>query len=122
MVVRDKAKTSEDHTRRVRRICMGMPGCEEKLSHGEPTWFVRKRVFVMFANNHHNDGHVAVWLPTPPGVQGSLIAASPETFFRPPYVGVRGWVGIELDQVDEEELTAHILEAWKMVAPKSLTK
>jgi hypothetical protein len=120
MVVKEKAKAAEDHTRRVRQICTGMPGCEEKLSHGEPTWFVRKRVFVMFANNHHNDDHVAVWLPTLPGVQASLIAASPATYFRPPYVGVKGWVGIKLDRVGEEELAAHILEAWKMVAPKSL--
>ena len=43
----------------VRRICAAMPGCEEKLSHGEPTFFVRKKVFTMFANNHHNDGHIA---------------------------------------------------------------
>ena len=122
MAVKKKVATSEDHTRRVRRICMGMPACEEKLSHGEPTWFVRKRVFVMFANNHHKDGHVAVWLPTPPGMQENLIAASPDTFFRPPYVGVKGWVGIELDRVSEDELAAHILEAWTMVAPKSLMK
>jgi hypothetical protein len=122
MAVKDKVKTAEDHTRRVRRICMGMPKCEEKLSHGESTWFVRKRVFVMFANNHHNDGHVAVWLPTLPGMQGSLIAALPEIFFRPPYVGSKGWVGIELDKVAEEVLSAHILEAWRMVAPKSLVK
>jgi hypothetical protein len=122
MVVKDKVKTAEDHTRRVRRICMGMPECEEKLSHGESTWFVRKRVFVMFANNHHNDGHVAVWLPTLPGMQGSLIAALPEIFFRPPYVGSKGWVGIELDKVAKEVLSAHILEAWRMVAPKSLVK
>jgi hypothetical protein len=122
MVAKEKTSVAEDHTRRVRRICMGMPGCEEKLSHAEPTWFVRKRVFVMFANNHHNDGHVAAWLPTLPGMQVSLIAASPDTFFRPPYVGVKGWVGIELDRIGEEELTAYILEAWKMIAPKSLLK
>jgi len=122
MVAKEKANVTDDHMRRVRRICMGMPGCDEKLSHGEPTWFVRKRVFVMFANNHHNDGHVAVWLPTLPGMQASLIEASPDTYFRPPYVGVKGWVGIELDRVGEEELAAHILEAWKLVAPKSLVK
>jgi hypothetical protein len=122
MIIKEKVKAAEDHTRRVRWICMCMPGCEEKLSHGEPTWFVRKRVFVIFANNHHNDGHVAVWLPMLPGMQASLIAASPDTYFRPPYVGVKGWVGIELDQIGGEGLAAHILEAWKMVAPKSLMK
>ncbi len=92
----------------------------ERLSHGEPTFFVRKKVFAMFANNHHNDGHIAVWLPAPPGVQAMLIDTSPETFFHPPYVGVRGWVGVELDRIDDEELTALIRQAWQMVAPKSL--
>ncbi len=120
MVAAVKTRSGEEHVRRVRRICVGMPGCEEKLSHGEPTWFVRKRVFVMFANNHHNDGHVAVWVPALPGVQASLIAASPETFYRPPYVGVKGWVGIELDRIGDDELVAHILEGWKMVAPVKL--
>jgi hypothetical protein len=118
MTVKRNTKGGEEHTQRVRRICMGMPGCEEKLSHGEPTWFVRKRVFVMFANNHHNDGHVAVWLPAPPGMQASLMEASPETFFRPPYVGTKGWLGIELDRVGDEELSSYILEAWKLVKPK----
>jgi hypothetical protein len=120
MTFRGRSNQGEEHVQRVRRICMGMPECEEKLSHGEPTWFLRKRVFVMFANNHHNDGHVAVWLPAPLGVQGSLIEASPETFFRPPYVGTKGWVGIELDRVGDEELKAYIFEAWKLIKPKRL--
>ena len=121
MTAKKSAGGGEEHIRRVRRLCNGLPGCEEKLSHGEPTWFVRKRVFVMFANNHHDDGHIAIWMPAPPGMQENLIALSPRTFFRPPYVGVKGWVGVELDHVGDEELAAHILEAWKLIAPKNLT-
>ena len=83
-------ETGEEHLRRVRRICAAMPESTEKLSYGEPTFFVRKKVFAMFANNHHNDGHIAVWLPAPAGLQEMLIHASPEIFFKPPYVGVRG--------------------------------
>src|ERR1700680_1683071 len=99
---------------RVRRICLSIPGAIEKISHGEPTFFTPKRVFAMFANNHHGDGHVAVWIPAAPGVQAMLIGASPETFFRPPYVGVRGWVGIELDSIGDEELASHIVDAWRL--------
>ena len=51
-----------------------------------------------------------------------LIAASPETYFKPPYLGVSGWIGIELASIDDEELASHILEAWRMVAPKKLQK
>src|SRR6266481_9697730 len=116
MAKKPKAEPGEEHRRRVRRICFGMPETMEKLSHGAPTFFARgKRVFAMVVNNHHNDGHVAVWIPAAPGVQSALIKAAPETFFRPPYVGVRGWVGIELDSISDEELASYIREAWQIV-------
>ncbi len=113
---------SEKHLRRVRRICTALPETTEKLSHGEPTFFVRKKVFAMLSTNHHNDGHVAVLLPAPPGIQTVLIEAEPEKFYKPPYVGVRGWVGVELARVDDEELASHIQEAWRLIAPKTLLK
>lgn len=111
---------SERHLKRIRRICAALPETTEKLSHGEPTFFVRKKVYAMFSNNHHNDGHVAVLVPAPPGIQAMLIKASPEKFYKPPYVGVRGWVGIELDHVNDEELASHLREAWRLIAPKTL--
>ena len=116
----DLSAAGEEHLRRVRRICTGLPDTTEKLSHGEPTFFVAKKVYVMFANNHHNDGHVAVWIPAPPGLQATLIKTEPKKFFRPPYVGVRGWVGIELAEVDDEELASHICEAWRLISPKRI--
>ncbi|MDR3717825.1 MAG: MmcQ/YjbR family DNA-binding protein [Bryobacteraceae bacterium] len=105
----------EDQMERVRRICLALPGASEKLSHGEPTFFVKKRVFAMFSNNHHNDGHVAVWIPAQPGAQESLVASFPAIYYRPPYVGGKGWVGIELNEIGNDELAAHIAEAWKMM-------
>ena len=111
---------SEKQIRRVRRICNALPETTEKLSHGEATFFVRKKVFAMFSNNHHNDGHVAVTLPAPPGIQAMLIEGSPEKFYKPPYVGVRGWIGVELDRISDEELEFHIREAWRLIAPEKL--
>jgi hypothetical protein len=115
-----KPSSGEKHLERVRRICMELPETMEKLSHGEPTFFVRKKVFVMCSNNHHNDGHIAVLLPAAIGVQAALIKASPEKFYRPAYVGVRGWIGVELDRVDDEELALHVREAWRLIAPEKL--
>ncbi len=111
---------SDQQIERVRRLCLALPDTSEKLSHGEPTFFVAKKVFVMFANNHHDDGRVAVWLPVPPGAQPALIASSPEVYFRPPYVGHRGWVGIELDRIGDEDVAYHIQVAWELIAPKRL--
>lgn len=108
---------SGEQLSRVRRICAALPETVEKISHGAPTFFVRKKVFVMFASNHHNDGHVAIWIPAAPGDQEKLIESAPKKFFRPPYVGVKGWVGIELAQVDDEELGFFLTEAWRMIAP-----
>jgi len=111
---------SEKHLNRVRRICSSLPETTEKLSHGEPTFFVRKKVFAMFSNNHHNDGHVSVLVPAPPGVQAMLIEASPRKFYKPPYVGVRGWVGVDLARISDSELASHIRQAWLLIAPKTL--
>jgi hypothetical protein len=104
---------------RVRRFCMSIPGTSEKISHGEPTFFTPKRVFAMFADNHHGDGRVAVWLPAAPGVQTALIEEAPEIYFRPPYVGVSGWVGVELSKLDDEQLGALIREAFHFIDLKS---
>ncbi len=122
MIKRERvnARMSQKHLQRVRRICATLPETTEKLSHGEPTFFVRKKVFAMFSNNHHHDGHVAVIVPAPPGIQAMLIESSPEKFYKPPYVGVRGWVGIELGRISDEELASHIRQAWRLIAPKKL--
>ena len=90
----------------------------EKMSHGEATFFVNTRVFAMFSNNHHDDGHVSVLLPAPPGLQEALIEERPEAYYRPPYVGGSGWIGVELDQVSDEALEGHIKEAWNLIVRK----
>ena len=113
-----KKKPFARHLQRVRKICLSLPDTMEKISHGEPTFFVKKRVFAMFSNNHHHDGHVAVWVPAPPGLQEALIAEAPETYYRPPYVGGSGWVAVELDQIGDEALGAHIRQAWNLIAKK----
>ncbi len=113
---------SANQLERVRAICLALPETTERLSHGEPTFFVGKRVFTMFANNHHNDGHIAVWLPVPEGMQLLLLDAAPEKFYKPPYVGVRGWVGIALAAIEDDELAHHIQTAWRLIAPKKVRR
>jgi hypothetical protein len=101
-------------------MALALPETTEKLSHGEPTFFVRKKVFVMFSNNHHNDGRIAIWIPAATGHQQAMIAEAPEIYFKPPYVGVKGWVGVQLDQVSNEVLATLIRQAWKLIAPRSI--
>lgn len=109
---------------RVRRICMALPEAYEKLSHGEPTFGVKKKLFAMYADagNHHGNGRHALWCNAPEGLQNLLVTTEPEKYFVPPYVGVRGWIGINLDAVDDDELEAQVAQSYCMVAPKKLVE
>jgi hypothetical protein len=107
---------------RLRGICLALPETTERLSHGEPTWFVRdKKVFVTYANRHH-DERVGFWCAAPAGEQAALVAAAPARYFRPPYVGARGWLGVRLDvdPLDWAEIAEIVREAYRQVAPKRL--
>jgi len=106
----------------VRRACVALPEVSERLSHGSPTWFIRgKTTFVTFVDDHHGDGRLGIWCAAPPGAQEELLTAEPVRFFRPPYVGHRGWIGLRLDiDPDWEELAGICEEAYRTVAPKRL--
>jgi hypothetical protein len=107
---------------RIREICLALPETSERLSHGAPTFFVRgKRAFLMVLTNHHGDGRFAIWCAAPDGMQRMLVAADPERFFVPRYVGHRGWLGVRLDRgLDWDELTGICEDAYAVVAPPSL--
>ncbi len=108
---------------RVRQLCLSYPEVSERQSHGEPTWFIReKKTFVMFSNHHHG-GPLAFWCPAPPGAQEMLVDAAPDRFFRPPYVGHRGWLGVRLDiEVDWDEVERVVDDAFRTVAPRKLVE
>ena len=104
---------------RLREMCLSLPGVSERLSHGEPTWFVRNRVFATVADHHHDD-RLAVWCAAPEGAQRMLVQADGERFFIPPYVGGRGWVGVWLDRnVDWRELHGILERAHSLSAGRS---
>ena len=116
--------TSSDHlVERVRHLCMAFPRTQERLSHGEACWFVGgKRMFVMFADHHHDD-RVAFWAAADDGVQRHLVEDEPDHFFRPPYVGPRGWVGMWLDdRPDWDRVELLVEEAWRCIAGPRLIK
>jgi hypothetical protein len=108
----------------LRDICLGLPETSERLSHGAPTFFVRgKRAFLMVLTNHHGDGRFAIWCAAAAGMQEMLVEADPEKFFRPPYVGHRGWLGVRLDRgLDWDELAGVAEDAYAEVAPSKLVE
>ena len=117
-----KRGKKDDALAHVREICMALPETVEKLSHGAPTFFAGgKKTFVMFLDDHHGDGRLAIWCAAPPGVQASLVDEEPERFFVPAYVGHRGWVGVRLDlDVDWDEVAGIVEDGFREVATKRL--
>jgi hypothetical protein len=100
-----------DPREKLRTICLALPEAKERLSHGAPTWFAGKgRVFAMLDDHHHGAPHLSVWLPAPPGVQEALVETDPERFFRPPYVGASGWVGVVLDTKPDWSMVSWLVD------------
>lgn len=111
-----------DAVERLRQLCLALPEATERLSHGEPSFFVRgKKQFVMLDNHHHGATHLAFWCAAPPGSQEELVAQNPDQFFRPPYVGHRGWLGVRLDNdPDWAEIAEIVRDAYRQIAPIGL--
>lgn len=116
---------------RVRAIALSLPDMSERLSHGEPCFFVHNnRPICYFHDDHNADGRITVWCPAPPGAQDELVTADPQRFFRP-QPSARGvfadWIGVYLDrpppsQATWRELTEIIEDAYRFVAPKRLVR
>jgi hypothetical protein len=108
--------------KRLRALCRAFPQVFEKEAWGECTFRVTGgSMFAMTDNDHHHSGHIAVWVKAPPMVQEILTGSAPQRFFKPPYMGAKGWVGVRLDAgTDWEELAAILNDAYLMSAPKKL--
>lgn len=106
----------------LRAIAFELPEVSERLSHGSPAWFVRdKKTVAMFVDDHHGDGRLGIWCAAPAGVQEVLVETEPDRFYRPPYVGHRGWIGVDLARdPDWDEVREILRDAYRCVAPKAL--
>ena len=120
---RDWVDSPADLAARLREICLALPEATERASHGVPAWFVRdKKSFAqLWADGHHGDDFPHLWCAGLHGAQEALVGSSPGKFFRPPYVGHRGWIGVRLDRdVDWTELAELCADAYRAVAPAKL--
>jgi len=103
---------------RLRTICLALPEATEKETFGGPTFRVRDKIFAM---PRSDDGRLSVWLKAAHGAQEMLIEADPDRFFRPPYLGPKGWIGMRLDNApDWDEVAAFTRRSYVLVAPKRL--
>ena len=109
--------------RRLRTICLSLPETREKVSHGEPTWWVGKKMFATLDDHHHGADRLAVWLAAPLLTQELLVKRDPKRFFVPPYVGPRGWIGVRIDGRPSWRLVETLVrDAYAHVAPPALSR
>jgi hypothetical protein len=110
---------ADDAYEHVREICLRFAAAEEKLSHGAPSFHLRGKMFLMFIDDHHGDGRIAVWCKSTLEEQRRRVESDPARFFVPPYVGPKGWVGVNVGAANTDwiELSILVEEAWTSVAP-----
>ena len=103
---------------RLRAICLALPEATERETWETPTFRIRDKIFAMFSPD---EGVPAFWCKAPPGAQAILIGADPKRFFRPPYVGHKGWIGVRLDGgIDWTEVNDLVRRSYTLTAPKRL--
>jgi len=114
-----RKKPAGDPLQKLRALIAVFPETSERISHGAPTWWGGKKTFATFHVDHHGDGRIALWCKMPDGAQEALVDSDPVRFYRPPYVGPSGWVGVNLDGgIDWEMVGVLLEEGYRMVAPK----
>lgn len=110
---------------RLRRICLALPQSTEVEAWGSATFRCGK-IFAMFSHADdavHSGGRPGVWLKAGPGNQELMIRDDPRRFFRPPYVGAAGWIGVRLDDDPPwDEIAILVEDSWRLIAPKKLLK
>ena len=120
-LVRERTASSRRIIERLRKICLALPEATEKEAWSEPTWRVKGKMFAQMDDYHHGSRHCAVWLPSTIEAQEALCAADPERFFRPPYVGHKGWIAVVLDTGPDWKVVAELVrDAYRHVAPAKL--
>jgi predicted DNA-binding protein (MmcQ/YjbR family) len=103
------------------KICLHFPETEKVISHGSPEYKVRGKSFASFSINHHGDLRVALILNASRETQTMYVESAPKVFFVPPYVGPKGWYGIDLaSKVRWERVAELTRDAYVRVAPKTL--
>ena len=103
-------------------IALALPEAKKISNHGRPSFAVREKTFVMFMDDHHGDGRIAIWCKAPPGDQADMVESDPKRYFVPPYVGPRGWIGVRLDtpKPNWKTVATIVRESWRLTAPKRL--
>jgi hypothetical protein len=116
---------------RLRDIALALPGADEKVSHGRPTFFTRK-VFAIFGGvvkgDHYADTLARSVLFLPAADEREALLADGR-FVVPAYEGAYGWLCLPLDRggpsgpdTDWSEVSELVEESFRATAPVTLVR
>ena len=103
-----------DPLTKIREAALELPCSEERVSHGQPTFFVAGKQFAQFRDNHHGDGRTVVCVRVSSlDEQAMLLEANPQTYSKPAYLP--SWVSINVagDGVDWDHVADRIAASWR---------
>jgi hypothetical protein len=106
---------------KIREAALELPETEERLSHGQPTFFVAGKQFAQFRANHHGDGKTVVCVRVSSlDEQAMLLEMDPAIYSKPAYLPT--WVSIDVagDSVDWDHVGNRIAASWELAAPRRL--
>lgn len=100
----------------VREIVRDLPRSYEVLVRDRVKFRVGRIVYLAFSRDEQVLGFAF-----PKELREAMLAAEPEKFVRPSTSDLRfHWLEVRLAAIDREELTELVLDAWRMVVPKSV--
>lgn len=104
---------------RFRGLCLELPEAYEEETWGQATFRVRKKIFAMSMSG---EGAITVCMKAQREDQHAMLAQG-EPFLSPPYLGPKGWIGVDLaaNNVDWVEISELVRESYRLVAPKRLS-
>lgn len=106
----------------LREICLEYPQAAEAEAFGTPTFQINRKNFAMVNKMDHR---MSIWCKAPAGAQEAYVRSEPEHYFRPPYLGPKGWIGAWVSpetSPDWEAIADIIDDSYRLVAPKRLVK
>ena len=112
-----------DRLERLRAICLSFPETAERVSFGDPNWTVNGKGFAAQKGNYEG-GRPSLWFKPATGEREVLVASTPDRFFIPPYVGIKGWLAMYLDarKLDWFEVEELVEDSYRNMAPKRALK
>lgn len=102
----------------VRAIAMTLPRTSEALVHDRVKFRVGRIVYLALSRDETTMGFAF-----PREERQALVAGDPQTFLMPSKSDERyNWVQVRLDEIDDEQLRAIVIDAWRMVVPKGVAQ